>query len=119
MFKNIVVGTDGSATASEAVRQAAELAATCGAQLHVVSAFTAAPALASVAIASAGQAGVPVDTNALVIDLQADAERVLDRAADAASAAGAATRTHARPGTPADVLIAVARDENADLLVVG
>src|SRR2546430_770128 len=37
--KNIVVGTDGSATAAEAVRRAVELAAAQGASLHVVTAY--------------------------------------------------------------------------------
>src|SRR5215208_7397271 len=39
MFGAIVVGTDGSATASEAVRQATELARIHGARVHVVSAY--------------------------------------------------------------------------------
>jgi nucleotide-binding universal stress UspA family protein len=119
MFENIVVGTDGSETASEAVRQAAELAAACGAQLHVVTAYTATPALASVAVASAGQAAIPIDVASLAGDVRAEAERLLDRAADAASSRGAATRCHARAGNPADVLVEIAQEERADLLVVG
>jgi nucleotide-binding universal stress UspA family protein len=39
VFASIVVGTDGSDTASEAVRQAVELAARLGAQLHIVGAY--------------------------------------------------------------------------------
>src|SRR5437763_11274623 len=39
MFGSIVVGTDGSATAGEAVRQASELAKAVGATIHLVSAF--------------------------------------------------------------------------------
>ena len=39
MFGSIVVGTDGSETASEAVRQATELAKAVGAKLNLVSAF--------------------------------------------------------------------------------
>ena len=39
MFKTIVVGTDGSHTASEAVTRAARLAATADAKLHVVTAY--------------------------------------------------------------------------------
>ena len=37
MFKSIVVGTDGSDTAGQAVRQAIDLARVVGATLHVVS----------------------------------------------------------------------------------
>ena len=39
MFGSIVVGTDGSETAGEAVRQATDLAKAVGAAVHVVSAF--------------------------------------------------------------------------------
>ena len=39
MFERIVVGTDGSDTAAEAVRQATELARLTGASLEVVSAY--------------------------------------------------------------------------------
>ena len=39
MFKRIVVGTDGSDTASQAVEKATELAKLTGAELNIVSAF--------------------------------------------------------------------------------
>ena len=39
MFGSIVVGTDGSDTANEAVRQAVELAGSVGAELLLVSAY--------------------------------------------------------------------------------
>src|SRR5438874_12922253 len=39
MFGSIVVGTDGSETAGEAVRQATDLAKAVGARIHLVSAF--------------------------------------------------------------------------------
>ena len=43
MFTRIVVGTDGSETAGEAVRQAVDLAKLAGAQLNIVSAFAPVP----------------------------------------------------------------------------
>src|ERR1041385_2254817 len=43
LFGSIVVGTDGSDTAKEAVRQAPELAASLNAQLYVVSAYEPVP----------------------------------------------------------------------------
>ena len=43
MFGSIVVGTDGSETASEAVRQAIDLASETGARLEVVSAYAPVP----------------------------------------------------------------------------
>ena len=44
MFRSIVVGTDGSDTASQAVRQAVELASAVGATLELVSAYEPVPA---------------------------------------------------------------------------
>ena len=39
MFRSIVVGTDGSDTATQAVRQAVDLAGAVGAKLELVSAY--------------------------------------------------------------------------------
>ena len=44
MFASIVVGTDGSESAQEAVRQAVELAVRLGATLRIVSAYEPVPA---------------------------------------------------------------------------
>ena len=43
MFGSIVVGTDGSDTAKEAVRQASELAKTLGSRMYLVSAYEPVP----------------------------------------------------------------------------
>jgi len=43
LFERIVVGTDGSETAAEAVRQATEIARLTGAALEIVSAFEPVP----------------------------------------------------------------------------
>ncbi len=43
MFGSIVVGTDGSSTAQEAVRQASELAGAPGAKVYLVSAYEPVP----------------------------------------------------------------------------
>ena len=43
MFGSIVVGTDGSPTAREAVRQATELAGRLGAKVYLVSAYEPVP----------------------------------------------------------------------------
>ena len=43
MFGSIVVGTDGSETANEAVRQAVDLAKSVGAKVQVVSAYEPVP----------------------------------------------------------------------------
>jgi nucleotide-binding universal stress UspA family protein len=43
MFDSIVVGTDGSNTAGEAVRQATDLAKSLNASIHLVSAYEPVP----------------------------------------------------------------------------
>ena len=112
MFKSVVVGTDGSPTATQAVKKAAELAAGWGAVLHLVSAHTprrpVAVDRASFPEAAAWTPGP---------DFKADA--VLDRAAAVVRAEGVEATLHAPRGDPADALIAIAEREGADLIVVG
>jgi nucleotide-binding universal stress UspA family protein len=53
------------------------------------------------------------------IDLREVADNVLARAAEEAGAAGLVTETYAEEGDPAHVLIDVAQQQGADLIVVG
>ena len=67
MYERILVGTDGSATASKAVARAVEVAKAQGARLTILSAGKAArtgPALAAAEAAYAGS-GVTIDTKAV------------------------------------------------------
>src|SRR4051794_28260210 len=114
MFTSIVVGTDGSATAQEAVRRAAELARLSGAQLHVVTAYGATTAVA----AMAGAAGYASEALALP-EQRTDAESLLDRAVAGIDTDGLQIHVRARQGEAADVLMTVAGEVNADLIVVG
>ncbi|HEY3020034.1 MAG TPA: universal stress protein [Solirubrobacteraceae bacterium] len=113
MFQSIVVGTDGSPTASEAVRQAAELARGLGARVHLVSAY--AP-LSSVRVKGAGDAPESADWR---VSADMNVERILDDAASGLRGAGVDVESHAQRGDPADAIIRVAEDENADLIIVG
>ena len=112
MYKNIVVGTDGSTTASLAVEAATELARDFGAKLQIVSAYSQA---ASGMAAASGFA--LADGNAVVI-AHDTAEQV---AADAKAKFGSGldVETHAIPRHPADAIIEVAEGTGADLIVVG
>jgi nucleotide-binding universal stress UspA family protein len=114
VFSAIVVGTDGSETAQEAVRKAAELARLGGAPLHIVSAYGATTAVA----AMAGAAGYANEALSLP-QQQSDAESLLNRTLLGVDTAGLTVEVHARQGEPADVLIGVAEDLKADLIVVG
>jgi nucleotide-binding universal stress UspA family protein len=115
VFKRIVVGTDGSDTASRAVREAVELARVSGASLDVVSAYE--PATAP-QLSPAERLEVPGDVQYEVAGRQ-EVNLVLDRAAGEAERVGVSVSTHAREGDPADALLDVAEETKADLLVVG
>jgi nucleotide-binding universal stress UspA family protein len=116
MFNTIVVGTDGSETATIAVTRATALAEMTGATLHIVHAHRA---IALSESAMAATAGVAVDVEGINKSLEVHANEVCDQAAVPARANGVKVQTHAAEGDPADALLAVARDVGADLLVVG
>jgi nucleotide-binding universal stress UspA family protein len=114
-YKSIVVGTDGSATADEAVRHAAALAKAFDAALRVVSAFHLHKAEEIARL----QQEVPDDIAWAVTD-SGQAEDLARAGAKAAKAAGARdVRTRVEAGEPAEVLISVAEEVGADLIVVG
>ena len=91
-YRTIVVGTDGSATARIAEQTATLLARASDARLLIASAYRDGPE---------------------------PAEAVLDAAAVAAREVWPRVEIRAARGDPASVLVDLARDEGADLLVVG
>ena len=120
MYTCIVVGTDGTATAQEAVRQAAVLARQSGARLVVCNAYSALSTTAALAMTGAGVGvGLPVDAQADLEEQRAAAQSLLDDAVATAGADAATTSTVALAGAPADVLLRVAEQLQADLVVVG
>ena len=114
MFGSIVVGTDGSATAKEAVRQAIDLANQVGASLDIVSAYEPVPQ--SRLRDEARQA--PEDLQ-WMINPREDVEATLRDAAEELEEAGIQVETFAREGDPADAILDVAEERGADLIVVG
>ncbi len=114
MFGSIVVGTDGSQTAGEAVRQATELAKLTGAKVHVVSAYESVGS----ARLREERARVPEDMQWMV-NPRDDAEEALRAAADRLREAGVDVATYARQGDPADAILDVAEEQRADTIVVG
>jgi nucleotide-binding universal stress UspA family protein len=114
VFTRIVVGTDGSETAAEAVRQAIDLAKISGATLSIVSAY----APISKRRIQGEAEGAPPDI-AYGIGPREDVNLVLDAAAAEARAAGVEVRTHPVEADPADALLNVAEQIKADLIIVG
>jgi nucleotide-binding universal stress UspA family protein len=120
MFKSIVVGTDGSASASKAVLAAAELAATQPeAVLHIVTVQK--PLSPSALAAGEMAASAPLAAEASwEEEIKVELEATLERAADTAKrACDTRIETHARFGSPAEVLCDLAGHLDADLIVVG
>lgn len=114
MFDRIVVGTDGSETASEAVRQAIELARTSSAKLDVVSAYEP----VSGARLREEREEIPGDLDH-VVGPREDVNLALDGAVGAARNAGVEVTPHAREGDAADAILDLAEESGADLIVVG
>lgn len=114
MFNRIVVGTDGSETAGEAVRQAVDLAKIAGAQLSIVSAY----APVSKRRLQDEQEGAPADVQ-YEIGPREDVNLVLDAAAASAKKEGLDVQTHPVEGDPAEAVLSVAEETKADLIVVG
>lgn len=110
----MVVGTDGSDTASEAVRQAAELAGRIGAKVHLVSAYEPVPE----ARLRDEREGAPGDME-WMINPREDVSSTLEGAAQAIRDGGIEVEVHAREGDPADAILDVAEEQGADLIVVG
>ena len=114
MFTRIVVGTDGSETAGEAVRQAVDLAKLAGAQLSVVSAY----APLSERQVKDEQRSAPADVQH-EIGPRENVNIVLAAAAASAKEDGLEVQTHPVEGDPAEAILNVAEETKADLIVVG
>jgi nucleotide-binding universal stress UspA family protein len=114
MFSAIVVGTDGSETAKEAVRQATELAKALSATLNVVSAYEPVPE----GRLRQERQEAPHDME-WSINPREDVESTLNAAAEGIREAGVTVETFAREGDAADAILDVAEETGADLIVVG
>jgi nucleotide-binding universal stress UspA family protein len=114
MFKSIVVGTDGSDTATQAVRQAVDLAGAVGANLELVSAYAPVPEQRL----REERREAPEDLQ-WAINPREDVDVMLEAAAELAREAGVQTRAYPRQGDPADAILDVAEETEADLIIVG
>ena len=114
MFTRIVVGTDGSETAAEAVRQAVDLARLSGAGLSIVSAYEPIPQRRI----AGEQQDAPADVQH-EIGPREDVNLILDGASAEAKKAGIEVQTHPVQADPADAILDVAEETGADLIVVG
>jgi nucleotide-binding universal stress UspA family protein len=108
MDRPIVVGTDGSESATKALIEAMRLAKALDEPLHIVSAYRK----------SALRVDVPSEFVGSVNSLD-HVESVLADAGSRARSAGLDVTTHPVEGDPADAIVEVAVQVDADILVVG
>jgi nucleotide-binding universal stress UspA family protein len=112
MISTVAAGTDGSATAGEAVRVAAEIARRFDAELVLVSAFQ-----------ESGRG--PLDRASASEEVQwafspsARVREILARTAEDLQGQGVSCSTLVDQGDPADVLVRLATECDADVLVIG
>jgi nucleotide-binding universal stress UspA family protein len=111
VFSKIVVGTDGSETAGDAVALAVQLARENNAKLHLVVGVHSPAAVA----VPAGGANVSDPSGGA--QLRHAAQRMLENVADGVE--GLDVEIHTDVGNPADVIVQVADNVGADLIVVG
>ncbi len=101
MYTNIVVGAHKSETARRAVDEATQLARALDAHLHLVTAYP--------------KDSGPIDGKDT--PGRADAQRAMDAMVPAVDSKK--FTTHALPGDPAKAILSVAKEVDADLIVVG
>ena len=107
MFERIVVGVSAAETARAAARRADALASQLGAELHVVTVYTE---------RSGGHLGEPVIASAEAGPERSRAEALV---ASISESCTARTRGYALAGDPAKEILRVAKEVDADLIVVG
>jgi nucleotide-binding universal stress UspA family protein len=108
MFKKIVLATDGSSHAREALKYARELAVRDDATVVVVHAFGSVP----------GYLGEPMKTEIAARHVSVGRD-IADQAADELRDAGVEVETEVLAGPPAEALLRVAETRKADLIVMG
>jgi nucleotide-binding universal stress UspA family protein len=108
MFERIVLATDGSSHAREALKHARELAVRDNATVIVVYAFEGVP----------GYLGEPMKGEIAARHVSVGRD-IADRAAQELREAGVDVETEVLGGPPAEAILRVAESRNADLIVMG
>lgn len=118
MYKHILISTDGSDVAQNGLNHGLSLARHLGAKVTIVTVTEPFPAYASVA--SGGWVPVPIDLTDFELDQQNFAQAVLSRAQEDATKQGvSATILHLPNAHPATAIIATAKQQDCDLIVMG
>lgn len=110
MISTVAVGTDGSATADEAVKEAAQIARRFDARLVLLSAFKD---------SEGGPVGDDIELQWGALNSSALVKSMLERTVADLSSGGIECETRFGGGDPSEVLVRLAADCGADLLVIG
>jgi len=113
MFKNILVGSDGSCESLRATQMAAAIAKPMNATVVALNVFNLSAAAAYLAPEALSCAEEIVKCG------EAAQKEALEESGSILAKAGVAFRTRAESGHPVETTIRVAADENADMVVVG
>jgi nucleotide-binding universal stress UspA family protein len=119
MWDRIVVGVNQADSAARAANEALALAQLTGGEVHLVCALDSKERTAPLSAMVPGAALTPGDPPANLPgqgDARTHAENFLSRVARDAPVR---TQSHVLPGDPAEVLLQVATEVDADLIVVG
>lgn len=103
----IVVGTDGSQRAERAVDRAGEIAKSLDVKVHVVSGYRA------------GSGGLLPPAGHEEKENRTHAQHYVDRAQRRLARIGVDSETHVWPAEPAEALVRIADEQDAQMIVVG
>jgi nucleotide-binding universal stress UspA family protein len=115
VFASIVVGTDGSDTATTAVRYAIDLARELSARLSIVSAYEA----VSDHRLQSERLELPEDVQWMVNPREDVLAMLREAEKDARDAGLKTVETYARQGDAAGAILDIAEEQRSDLIVVG
>lgn len=116
MFKTIVVAVDGSDCAKNAVSAACDIAATNGAKMTIVHA----PQAETTAFIVGGPVGYhELLTAPSHTELEETGNKIVAEAAAIAKEKGCEAETDMHIGDPVRQVLKIAKDKNADLIVMG
>ena len=115
MYKKVLFTTDGSKFAEESIPYAADLAKQCGAELEVLT------IIENPVFYGTPEATALYDAEfyrSLASELEKLARGAIDRAVAAAKSRGISANGKVRRGSPADEVVAEAKEWGADVIVV-
>jgi nucleotide-binding universal stress UspA family protein len=117
MYKHILIATDGSALATKALEHGLALARCFSARVTIV---TVTEQWSAFDVAQEAREGRPDPIGQFEAIAAAAAKRILDDAIERGNALGVACdRIHVKDQHPAEGIIATAKDQECDLIVMG